>query len=127
MWKENEEGIVMQIEGNGKLPKHWILLGNQSTVDGFCNKYLLSSICEHSNSMDIHCNAEVTSTKLIGELRGYGTVWYNPTGIANILSLAKAKERGYWVTFDSAESNAFHLHKLDGTMRVFKQSSKGLY
>jgi hypothetical protein len=127
MQKENEEGIVMQIEGDGKLPKYWILLDNQSTVDVFCNKNLLSNVREHSTSMDIHCNAGITSTKLIGELRGYGTVWYNPTGIANILSLAKAKERGYRVTFDSAEGNAFHLHKPDGTMRVFKQSSKGLY
>ena len=77
--------------------------------------------------MDIHCNAGIASTKLIGELRGYGTVWYNPTGIANILSLAKAKERGYRVTFDTEEGNAFHLTKHDGTVRVFKQSPKGLY
>ena len=124
---EGGEGIVMQIEGDGKLPKDWILLDNQSTVDVFCNKKLLCNIREHSNSMDIHCNAGITSTKLIGELRGYGTVWYNPTGIANILSLAKAKERGYRVTFDSSEGNAFHLHKADGTVRVFRQSSKGLY
>ncbi|KAI2498800.1 Reverse transcriptase (RNA-dependent DNA polymerase) [Fragilaria crotonensis] len=65
--------------------------------------------------MDIHCNAGIASTKLIGELRGYGTVWYNPAGIANILSLAKAKERGYRVTFDTEEGNAFHLTKHDGT------------
>jgi hypothetical protein len=60
-------------------------------------------------------------------LQGYGMVSYNPTGIANILSLAKAKERGYRVTFDSADGNAFHLHhKDDGTARVFQQSHKGL-
>jgi hypothetical protein len=35
---EGGEGIVMQIEGNGKVPKDWILLDNQSTVDVFCNK-----------------------------------------------------------------------------------------
>ena len=121
------KGIVMQIEGNGKSPKDWILLDNQSNVDVFCNRNLLCNIREHSNTMDIHCNAGITSTRLIGELRGYGTVWYNPTGIANILSLSKAKERGYRVTFDSAAGNAFHLHKTDGTERVFKQSLKGLY
>ena len=77
--------------------------------------------------MDIHCNAGIASTKLIGELRGYGTVWYNPSGIANILSLSRVKERGYRVTFDTKEGNAFHLTKHDGTVRVFKQSPKGLY
>ena len=118
----------MKIDEEGKLPMDWILLDNQSTVDVFCNKILLTNVLEHSKTMDIHCNAGVTSTNLINELRGYGTVWYNPTGIANILSLAKATERGYHVTFDSSEGNAFHLQKADGTnMRVFKQSPKGLY
>ena len=78
--------------------------------------------------MDIHNNAGVTRTNLIGKLRGYGTVWYKPTGIANILSLARATECGYHVTFDSSEGNTFHLHdKADGTMRVFKQSPKDIY
>ena len=122
--------IFMQIEDGGKLPKDWILLDNQSMVDVFCNKKLLTNICEHSKTLEIHCNAGgVTSTNLIDELRGYGTVWFNPTGIANILSLAKATtDHGYHVTFDRTEGNhAFHLHKADGTMRVLKQSPKGPY
>ena len=97
--------IVMRIEDGGKLPKDWILLDNQSKVDVFCNKKLLTNIREHSKTLDIHCNAGVTSTNLIGKLRGYGTVWYNPTGIANILSLAKATDHGYHVTFDRTEGN----------------------
>ena len=121
------EGYVMQIGSDGKLPSTWILLDNQSTVDVFSNKNLITDIRETSSTMNIHCNAGITSTNMVGELRGYGTVWYNPYGIANILSLARVQELGYRVTYDTSDGHAFHLHKNDGTVRVFKQSKKGLY
>ena len=60
--------------------------------------------------MEIHCNAGVASTHQMGELPGFGMVWYHPNGIANILSLAKTKER-YRVTNNSGEQNAFIVHK----------------
>ena len=64
---------------------------------------------------------------MVGDLPGYGTVWYHPKGIANILSLARVKEREYHVTYDSHDGNEFRVHKPDGTTRVFRQSPKGLY
>mgnify|MGYP003502657285 CR=1 FL=1 len=54
--------------------------------------------------MDIHWNAGVASTNMIGDLPGYGTVWYHPNGIANILSLARVKDR-HRITFDSESEN----------------------
>ncbi len=71
--------------------------------------------------MEIHCNAGVTSTDLIGDLPGYGEVWYHPNGIANILSLARVKDK-YRVTFDSGTKNQFIVHKKDGTKRCFEES-----
>ena len=76
--------------------------------------------------MFIHCTAGVAKTNLVGDLPGYGTVWYHPNGIANILSLSKVKEK-YRVTYDSDNNNQFIVHRPDGTQRIFQQSSRGLY
>jgi hypothetical protein len=96
-------------------------------VDVFHNADLLKNIRTGEGHMDIHCNAGVTSTNLIGDLPGYGQVWYHPNGIANILSLKRVKSRGHRVTYDSSKANEFHVHKADGTIRVFKESPRGLY
>ena len=70
--------------------------------------------------------AGVTRTNLVGELPGYGTVWFHPDGIANILSLSRVKTK-YRITFDSNENNEFIVHKPDGSTRNFKESNRGLY
>ena len=51
-----------------------------------------------------------------GDLSGYGTVWYHPDGIANILSLAEVHKQ-FHVTYDSSQQNEFVVHKPDGTTK----------
>ena len=109
-----------------KVNPTWILLNNQSTVDVFYNLALLHNIRKANRHMDIHCNAGVTSTNLIGDLPGYGEVWFHANGIANILSLARVKE-WYQVTYDSMNGNVFEVAKLDGSVRFFKESARSLY
>ena len=104
----------------------WVLLDNQSTIDVFVNRQLLQNIRQINQYMYIHCTAGVTRTNLVGELPGYGTVWFHPDGIANILSLSRVKTK-YRITFDSDENNEFIVHKPDGSTRNFKESSRGLY
>ena len=116
----------VEAQHGGHLPPEWILLDNQSTVDVFTNHRLLKNIRRAKTNMFIHCTAGVAKTNLIGDLPGYGTVWYHPNGIANILSLSKVKEK-YLVTFDSDQNNQFIVHRNDGTQRVFQQSPRGLY
>jgi len=53
-------------------------------------------------------------------------VWFHPHGIANSLSLARVKER-HRVTYDSSGANAFLVHKANGTVCHFTQSTGGLY
>ena len=61
-----------------------------------------------------------------GDLPGYGTVWYHPSGIANILFLGRVWKQ-YRITFDSEVGNRFLVTKPDGTTFEFKESPTGLY
>ena len=63
---------------------------------------------------------------MVGDLPGYGTVWYHPSGIANILSLSRAIKI-FMITYDSANGNEFRMHKENGEDRLFHQSENGLY
>jgi hypothetical protein len=121
-----ESDVALKVKED-RVPSSWILLDNQSEVDVFHNADLLKNIRTGDGRMDIHCNAGVTSTNLIGDLPGYGQVWYHPNGIANILSLKRVKTRGHCVTYDSSKANEFHVYKADESIHIFKESPRGLY
>jgi hypothetical protein len=63
---------------------------------------------------------------MVGDLPWYGTMWYDPKSITNILSLKHVVEK-YHVAFNSKNGGSFILTKLDGTVFEFKQSPGGLY
>ena len=72
------------------IDENWCLLDNQSTCNVFINGKYLSNIRDAPDGqyLRVHCNAGVTQTNKIGDIPGYSDpVWYNPKGIANILSL----------------------------------------
>ena len=106
--------------------KDWILLDSQSIVEVFSNARFLRNIRKFNQTLDVHCNAGVASTDMVGDLLGYGTVWYHPTGIANIISLSCAIKI-FTITYDSANRNEFRIHKGNGEDRLFRQSENGLY
>jgi len=104
----------------------WILLDSQSTIDVFSNSDLLTKIHQTDTTLRIRCNAGMKTTNYQGYLSGYGWVWYYPDGIANILSLSRAKDR-YRVTFDSATDNCFRVHKDNGKILKFREAMRRLY
>ena len=112
-------------QANGTIPKTWVLLDSQSTVDVFCNPQLLTNIRRNTERMRIHCNAGSRLTHLIGDLPGYGTVWYDPKAIANILSLRRVRDK-YRITYDS-KYQQFVVTKPCGKEFVFKESDGGLH
>jgi hypothetical protein len=53
-------------------------------------------------------------------------MWFHEDGIANILSLARVKEK-YQITYDSSDGNKFRIHCHDRTYQLFHESTKALY
>ena len=114
--------------GSSNIPRTWILLDNQSTVDVICNKDLLSNIRTIDNRMRIKCNAGYRITQQVGDLAGYGRVWFDPHGMANILSLHLAVKRNWHVKYDSKQADgAFVVTKPDGKVFKFVRSESGLH
>jgi hypothetical protein len=102
---------------DGRLPKSWVLLDSQSTVNIFYNKDLLKDIKATNQCMCMCCNAGWMVMNLIRKLPGYPSkVWYNPDGITNIISLTDA-EKYFPMCYDSAWEKAFVVEKPNGTER----------
>jgi len=120
--------IMCNVQEKASISSSWILLDSQSTVDVFCNAKMLTNVREAKRQLTLHCNAGTVLVTTKGDLRGYGTVWYHPNGIANILSLNNIHKK-YRVTFDSGntEEQGLVVHKSDGSKRIFRPSKKGLY
>ena len=77
-------------------------------------------------NLNIFCNAGKTITNMVGDLKGYGTVWYYPKGIANIFSLYRASKK-FRVIFDSEDDNTFIVWNNDTNPRRFIPGPRGLY
>lgn len=86
--------MFTQYNGVHKVSPHLILLDNGSTLDTFYVKSYLKDIRKADSAIDISTNGGVHKCDLIGDLSWYGWVYYNPRGIANILSMARLEEKG---------------------------------
>ena len=108
------------------IPKGSIGLDSMSTVDLFSDARMLTNIRKAPHIMKVHCNAGFKEVDQIGHLPGYGEVWFDPSAVANILSLHKVTER-FTVTFDSKKSDGFVVQLPNGRTRSFTKTDRGLY
>ena len=60
------------MSSKSSIPKSWILLDSQSTINVFGNKALFMDIHESNITLRIRCIAGVKTTKFRGHLFGYG-------------------------------------------------------
>ena len=75
----NEKGV--------KVNNRWLILDSASTVTLIMNPNLVSNIrrCKEGEELRAYCNGGYQDTTMIADMAGYGTVWYNPNSLANII------------------------------------------
>ena len=103
---EGHTPVTLHNSTGRAVPLTWLLLGSQGTVDLITNEKMLMNIrtVQGKGAIRVHCNSNVKIFNSIGDLPRYGTVWYEPTGIANILSMSRVTKK-FRVLFDSEGGN----------------------
>ena len=108
------------------IPNTWVLLDSQSTVSVFNNPLLVRNIRESGNVLEVVTNGGIQKSTQIADIPNFGTVWFNPKSIANILSLAEVCDICK-VTMNSEIEQALVVHKSDGNTMKFRRFKTGLY
>jgi hypothetical protein len=106
-------------ESNGKVEKDYIILDNQSTHDTFYNPELLCNIKRARGSVIVRANGSQIKYDHTSVLPGYGTVWFNPAGIATILSLSRVEDKGHSVIYIKGEFTV--TNKTSKNVTIFKK------
>jgi len=111
------------------LNDNWILLDTQSNCDIFRNQRFLCNVRKYRGSgLILRSNGGEMHTHHVGELGGYGTVWYNPNSLANILSLANVR-KVFRVTMNTGPEDpkpTIIVHTGHNALK-FTEHSLGLY
>jgi hypothetical protein len=78
-----------------------ILLDSQSTMDLFCNAYLVSKTCKSTTSMRLKSNGGIMVVTRKATMPGYNKdFWFSTRAITNIIALSNLIQQ-YRVTYDS--------------------------
>ena len=64
----------------------WILLDTCSSINLFCNRSFVHNVHQVNTTLSLATNAGMMMTNLKAELPSYGTVWFAPQAMTNMLS-----------------------------------------
>jgi len=130
-----QTGYTMTQQGSENryhgIDNNWILLDTQSNIDIFCNRGLLKNVRKvpDGNHLVLRSNGGSLETDMIGDVRGYGTVWYHPDSLANILSFANVRKK-FNVHMDTGPKDpapSISVTKTNGDVMRFDERDLGLY
>ena len=72
----------------------WILLDTCSSINLFCNQsFMCKNVHQVATTLSPATNAGMMTTNLKAELPGYGTVWFDPQAIINVLSFRNIAQK----------------------------------
>ena len=119
-----QSAILHQRNSTG-LPGYFILLDSQSTFSVFKTRKHVKNIKNSSKPLLYNTNGGRTSCNKTCILPDFGTIWYEPKSIANILALRDVCYQ-HEVIFNSNE-RAFRVTRKDGSFMWFRELPSGLY
>jgi len=108
------------------IPSSWVLLNSQLTVSGFKNPNIRTNIRRSNSQLKVHTNGGTQILSLVGDIKNFGTVWYNPDSLANIFSLATVRKL-CCITMNTSVEAALCVHRSDGSIMKFIEYRSGLY
>ena len=105
----------------------WLMLDSCSTINLISDRDLLTDIHPVPHSLRVQCNSGSVVINHQGYLGSYPEpVWFNPEGIANLMSLHNVQQY-YQVTLNTIEDNAFYINTDNGHRTHWEPSGHGLY
>ena len=124
---EGNVPVAMHNATGRAVPLTCLLLDSQLTVELTPNPRIFLNIrrVRSEDTIRVHCNRSFKFVDRVGNLPGYRTVWYELTGIANILSMSRATKK-IPAIFNSEGGNFFRMVLPDREAR-FQLSPNGMY
>ena len=104
-----------------------MLLDMQSTEDLFCNNKLIAKIWETNQLLTVQQGKKKLTTNKKAYLQGYGEVWFHEAADTNRICFKNIINKNWRITYDSADTHTFVVHKPDGQQRRFAMHKNGLH